>query len=116
MMLGGVLLVFVFFDDECGVDSEHAEGVVEDNFHFVNLEWLIYHQIWECALWVEVVDVDGWVDDVVLKRGKIARQFERSCGAHAVADEAFGVVDVGLGAVAEDFLDCFALLNVAHGR
>ena len=115
-MLGGVLLIFEFFYDECGVDSEHAEGVVEDNFHFVNLEWLIYDQIWKCALRVEVVDVDRWVNDVVLKGGKIACQFERAGGTHAVADIALGVVDVSLRTVAEDFFDRFALLNVAHGR
>jgi hypothetical protein len=107
-------LAFELAHDERGVDAKHTEGVVEDNLHRVNLEWFVYDQIWHGALGVEVFDVDGRVNDVVLKGREVARQFERSGSAHAVANEALGVVDVGRRAVAEHLSDCLALLDVAH--
>ena len=107
-------LVFELTHYECGVDSQHTEGVVEDNFDGVNLARLVNHEIWKCAFGVEFVDVNRRVDDVVLKRRKITGELEGSRGAHRVANETFRVVDVGGRAVAKDFSDRLDFLNVTH--
>ncbi len=107
-------LVFELTHNQCGVDSEHAEGVVEDNFDGVNLARLVDDEIRKGALRVEFVDVDRRVDDVVLEGGQVACEFEGSGGAHGVADKALGVVDVGRWAVAKDLCDRLALLDVSH--
>ena len=49
------------------------------------------------AFGIELIHINGGVDDVILEGGEVAREFEGASRAHGVPDKAFGVVDVGAG-------------------
>src|SRR5690349_20999532 len=102
--------------DDRRVDSEHAEGKVEDVLDPPELLRLVGDEVAHLAGRVEVVEVDRRVHPAVLEGGQVARELERAGRAHGVADEALGVVDVRARAVAEDGAQRLALLLVALRR
>ena len=110
-------LSYKSLDDQRGINSEHTKGIVQNYVNPFCLFRLIDHQSRDVAQRIEVFDVDRRVNDEVVEGREIAREFQCAGGAHGVADEALGVVDVWrFAAVAENLGDGLALLNVALRR
>src|SRR5687767_4756724 len=89
-------------DDDGRVDAEHAEGHVQDRLDPADRARLVGDEVRDRALGIELVEVDGRVDDAVRERGQVAGELERAGRAHGVADEALRVVDPGPPGIAED--------------
>ena len=62
-------LVVKLFQDKNGIDSKHAEGVVENHFHAFRLSRFITNESWKVAGRVKFFDVDGCVNHSVIERG-----------------------------------------------
>src|SRR5438445_11166505 len=82
------------------VDAQHAGRIVEDMVHHGQFFRGVQHQIRDLALGVQVIHVDGRVDEALVESRQISSQCDGARGSHGVAAQALGVVDMRLGEVA----------------
>ena len=101
------------FDDQNGIDAQHAKRVVQDGIELRELPGSAVHQIGQRTGRVEFVDVDGRVRQVVGEGGQIAGQLQHPGRAHGMTDQRLGVVDAGVGTVGKGRADGLALLDIA---
>src|SRR5471032_415047 len=100
-----------------GIYPEHTKRVIEDGVNSPDPFGVVQDEARQGAGRVEFVHVDRRVHDLVREGRQVARQLKGARGPHAVADEALGVVDVGVrAALPKDRPDGLALLDVALRR
>lgn len=103
----------ILFDNHCGVDTDHAKGIIQYRIDRFCLNRLVDYQVVEVTFGIEIFYVDGWVDNAVIKRRQVAGKFQYAGGTHGMADDTFGIVDVGGRAVGKYLSYGLAFFNIA---
>jgi hypothetical protein len=62
-----------FPDDHDGINPQHSERSIENRLHISHRSSFITDEIRQFALRIQMIDVDGCVNEVIFKRRQITR-------------------------------------------